>query len=89
MQARRHLWIEGRVQGVGFRASAAHRMRQSGLAGWARNLADGRVEIVVEGEAEALAPFADWCASGPRMAQVTRVTVRDEPVEGLTAVEVW
>ena len=77
------------MQGVGFRASAVHRMRQSGLAGWARNLADGRVEIVVEGAAEALAPFADWCASGPRMANVTRVTARDEPVEGLIAVEMW
>jgi acylphosphatase len=86
--ARRHLRIDGRVQGVGYRASAVARMRELGLHGWARNLADGRVEVVAEGGAAALAALEAWCATGPRWARVTQVVGRDEEPEGLTSLEI-
>jgi acylphosphatase len=88
MRARRHLRIDGRVQGVGFRASATHHMLELGLHGYARNTAAGEVEVVVEGEPEALDAFAAWCRIGPRLAHVTRVSVREEEPEGLSGVEV-
>jgi acylphosphatase len=77
--------VEGRVQGVFFRASTAARARELGLAGWARNLRDGRVEVVARGDARALAELADWLWHGPPAARVTGVTVgvaSERPADG-------
>lgn len=78
-----HGWVSGRVQGVFFRASTRARAQALGLAGWVRNLADGRVEVVAEGEAAAVAQLLAWLHVGPDHAVVTDLTVRDEPLEGL------
>jgi acylphosphatase len=78
----RHLTVEGRVQGVGYRANAAAEAQVLGLSGWVRNLPDGRVEVVVEGPAEAVEAFERWCRRGPRMAVVTRVVARTEAPTG-------
>ena len=59
MQIRRHLYYSGSVQGVGFRLAAADLARGRGLGGWVRNLRDGRVELAVEGEAEAVERFLE------------------------------
>jgi acylphosphatase len=67
---------------VGFRLSCRDRAVQVGLAGWVRNLADGRVEAAFEGPGPAVDALVAWCDSGPPMARVTGVTVTDEPVEG-------
>lgn len=56
-----HLFIEGKVQGVFFRASAKEQADKLGLNGWVRNLSDGSVEIQVEGEKETLKRFLEWC----------------------------
>ena len=80
---RRHLWVKGRVQGVWYRGSCAEQARALGISGWARNLRDGRVEIVAEGDPEALDKFAEWCRHGPPAARVTAVEVRSEEPEGL------
>jgi acylphosphatase len=82
--ARLTLLISGRVQGVGFRFSAAQQARRLGLRGWARNLLDGRVEIVAEGTREALEVLHAWAHQGPPLARVTEVAeqwsdARDEP----------
>jgi acylphosphatase len=79
---RRRVLVAGRVQAVGFRASCHRRALQAGLAGWVRNLADGRVEAAFEGPAAAVASLVDWCGTGPPLARVTTVEVVDEPVEG-------
>jgi acylphosphatase len=65
--------VRGRVQGVGYRASAAAEAERLGLAGWVRNRRDGKVETLAEGEGAAVAQYAAWCARGPRGSQVTGV----------------
>jgi len=62
---RLHVFVSGRVQGVFFRASTRDRARALGLKGWVRNLADGRVEAVFEGDEGALAAALEWCRQGP------------------------
>ena len=85
---RRRVWVSGRVQGVAFRASARREARAAGVAGFARNLADGRVEAVFEGEPAAVDTLLAWCRAGPRHARVDRVEVREETPEGLSGFEV-
>ena len=71
----------GRVQGVFFRAEARDRAESLGLAGWVRNLPDGSVEAVFEGEGERVESMVDWCRRGPAGAEVESVEVeREEPV---------
>jgi acylphosphatase len=74
--ARRCL-VSGRVQGVYYRASAQQRARASGIGGHARNLQDGRVEVLVCGEERLVLEFIDWLWIGPSAAKVTEVIVED------------
>jgi acylphosphatase len=74
--------VRGRVQGVGFRVSAASRARALGLAGWVRNRPDGAVEAVFEGPAERVASMVDWCRRGPAGAEVTGIELEDESPTG-------
>jgi acylphosphatase len=82
MKCRVHAWIEGRVQGVCFRYYARERAEELGLCGWVRNLSDGRVETLVEGERDGVDNFMDWCRKGPPSAIVRNVELRIEPVTG-------
>lgn len=68
-----HVFVQGMVQGVGFRQAAARQARALGLTGWARNLKDGRVEAWFEGPDEALDEMLEWCERGPALAEVLRV----------------
>jgi acylphosphatase len=80
--------VSGRVQGVWFRGTAQQRARALGVAGWARNRPDSRVEIVAEGEPEAVEAMLEFARSGPRRAEVSDVEVVDEEPEGLSGFEV-
>jgi acylphosphatase len=76
--------IAGRVQGVFYRGSAAQRAYELGVSGYARNLPDGRVEVLACGDAGAVQQFVEWLWIGPSAARVTSVEVADsacEPVE--------
>lgn len=75
--------MSGRVQGVFFRQACKQQADGLGVSGVARNLDDGRVEIVVEGDVDAVEQLVAWCRTGPSHALVTRVEVRNEPPEGL------
>jgi acylphosphatase len=77
--------ISGRVQGVFFRDTCRRLAEQSGVAGWVRNLPDGRVEAVFEGPDEEVRRLVAWARSGPRLAVVDDVAVQSEPPEGLAA----
>ena len=71
--------VSGRVQGVGFRYFAERAARKAGVAGWVRNLPDGRVEAVFEGPRADVQALVDWCHEGPPSARVEQVEVQWEP----------
>jgi acylphosphatase len=79
---RTHIIVEGRVQGVGFRANTRRVASQLGLNGWARNLRDGRVEIVVEGDPELVERLIQWCQRGPTSAYVSKITTEKTEATG-------
>lgn len=72
---RAHLFISGRVQGVFFRSNTRKKALELGLGGWVRNLNDGRVEAVFEGEESFIEKVIDWCHRGPSYASVDEVEV--------------
>ncbi len=72
-RARVHLLVSGIVQGVAFRAYTVDEARRLGVAGWVRNLADGRVEVEAEGDRRALDALVAFCRRGPPAAQVDDV----------------
>ena len=80
--------ISGRVQGVFFRDTCRRLAERHGVAGWVRNLPDGRVEAVFEGPDEDVRRLVDWARTGPRLAVVDAVAVQPEPPEGLAAFHV-
>lgn len=71
--ARLHLIVTGRVQGVFFRSATADQARALGLRGFARNCADGSVEIVAEGKRQSLEILLEWARHGPPHARVDEV----------------
>lgn len=79
---RAHVFVAGRVQGVFFRAEAQRAAGRLQLAGWVRNLPDGRVETVFEGEDRNVKAMIDWCYSGPPAARIDSVEVIEEPYTG-------
>ena len=81
MKAARKYKIDGRVQGVGFRAFVQHAANRLGVRGWARNLADGSVEVYAKGTPEQLAEFAGLVRQGPRFAEVRTVEELEAELE--------
>ncbi|HTU45913.1 MAG TPA: acylphosphatase [Bryobacteraceae bacterium] len=77
--------IGGRVQGVGFRFFVQHKASALGLAGWARNLPDGRVEVYAIGPPDDLNDLAAALHQGPRMADVRGIEEHDEAVQNLSS----
>lgn len=71
--ARVHLKVNGRVQGVYFRASTVEEARRLHLTGWVMNCPDSSVEVVAEGERERLEKLISWCRCGPPGARVREV----------------
>jgi acylphosphatase len=81
--------ISGRVQGVFFRAYTRDTAIQEGLSGWVRNLADGRVEAVFEGNADQVDRMIAWCHQGSPGSRVGQVEVHPQPYQGeLTSFEI-
>jgi acylphosphatase len=79
---RAHVIVQGRVQGVYYRASARDHARRLNLTGWARNCPDGSVELVVEGERRQIEQLIAWCHKGPPAAVVTQVEVEWQTATG-------
>lgn len=81
------LLISGRVQGVWFRESMKREADRLGITGWVRNLADGRVEALIYGHAEAIQAMRLWADKGPTLARVTGVQAEAVPEEPFTGFE--
>ena len=79
--------VSGKVQGVFFRASARDHALKLGLRGYAKNLADGRVEVLAAGDDAALDALTAWLREGPPMARVD--VVAEGSTEALDALEAW
>ena len=82
MNKRFHVFISGRVQGVFFRANTWKQARSLGLSGWVRNLPDGRVESVFEGEASAAEAMLTWSRTGSPPSRVDSVETVEETATG-------
>jgi acylphosphatase len=82
MNKRFHVFISGRVQGVFFRANTWKQARSLALSGWVRNLPDGRVETVFEGEDRAAQAMLNWSRTGSPPARVDGVEVAAETATG-------
>lgn len=75
VKARAHVFVEGMVQGVFFRSHVSDQAERSDVTGWVRNLKDGRVEAIFEGEKEDVRMVVDWCRMGPPGTRVTNLKV--------------
>jgi acylphosphatase len=82
MNARVHAFVSGRVQGVFFRDFTMNSARSLGLKGLARNMSDGRVEVIAEGDRDALMKLAERLKKGSTYARVDKVDVRWEEFMG-------
>ena len=80
--SRAHVYISGRVQGVGFRWNTQAMAQRLGLTGWVRNLWDGRVEAVFEGKEVAVREAVGWCHRGERPARVEDVKINYQKYTG-------
>ena len=81
-KVRVHVFVSGIVQGVNFRQKTKRQAENFGVNGWVRNLPDGRVEAVFEGEEQAVKALVDYCRHGPSYALVTNVDIAWEPYRG-------
>jgi acylphosphatase len=77
--------VSGRVQGVFYRATAARRAQELGVRGHARNLPDGRVEVLACGNAESVSAFVKWLWIGSSACKVSSVEVTEAAVDALEA----
>ena len=87
MAVRRRIVARGRVQGVFFRDSTRRKADALGVSGWARNREDGAVEIVAEGDADAVDQLVAYIRRGPGRAEVSDVDVGEEEPEGLSGFQ--
>ena len=78
-----HMWVTGRVQGVGFRAHVEYHARQvGGITGWVRNVGYDVVEVIAEGERSSVERFAKLVKQGPAGAHVNESRLEDETPTG-------
>lgn len=82
VQVRAHVTVFGRVQGVFYRANTKEIADRLGVRGWVRNLKDGRVEALLEGERDLVDELLSWCRRGPPGAHVERLEVEWEDFDG-------
>ncbi|MFH1821573.1 MAG: acylphosphatase [Methanobacteriota archaeon] len=82
MKAMAHVYVSGEVQGVCFRAYTRELAREIRVSGWVRNLFDGRVEAVFEGERENVERMINFCRRGPSGADISDVEVKWEEFKG-------
>lgn len=83
-----HIIVSGRVQGVFFRDNTRRKAGELGLVGYAKNLADGNVEVAVEGDEEKIKELIEFIKNGPGVAKVTDVKIRHKELENFKSFEI-
>lgn len=81
-KVRAHIFVAGKVQGVYYRQNTAEVAKADRVSGWVRNLADGRVEAVFEGDESSVNRVIEWCRRGPPRAEVEKVDAKFESYTG-------
>ena len=76
------LLVKGKVQGVFFRQALKVMAKKNHISGWVKNLNDGRVETLLEGEDMAVSSIVEWCHAGPANARVEDIEIRNEKFKG-------
>jgi acylphosphatase len=87
-RTRAHVFVTGKVQGVFFRANTRDTARERGVDGWVKNLDDGRVEAVFEGDEETVEAMVEWCHTGSPQARVEGVEAEYGEPEGIDGFEI-
>ena len=87
-KVQKHIYISGRVQGVGFRAFTRSQAAVLDIDGWVKNLADGRVEAVIEGEKNKVKQMIKKLKKGPSFARVDDFEVKDQEVDKFDSFEI-
>ncbi len=82
MKVRAHIFVSGRVQDVGFRLETRWKAKKLGLYGFVKNLSDGRVEVVLEGEKEKVEKLIEWVKRGPFFARVDNIEIKEGEYQG-------
>lgn len=82
VKLRAHVFVTGKVQGVYYRQNTMETAKAHGVTGWVRNLPDGRVEAVLEGDESSVKSVIEWCKAGPPDAQVQKVDTKFENFTG-------
>ncbi len=77
-----HVYVSGRVQGVYYRQNALKVAADLGVYGWTKNLNDGRVELLIEGDKDAVETMVEWCKKGPMFARVSQLQCLEEEYKG-------
>ena len=80
-KVQKHIFISGRVQGVGFRAFIRREAAVLNIRGWAKNLIDGRVEVVIQGDKNKVAQMIEKLKEGPSYARVDNLKIIEEELE--------
>jgi len=88
MQKHFNLNIRGKVQGVWYRYYTRETAQKLGLKGFVRNEKDGSVHAEAEGEEEALTALVEWCKTGPKLARVESVDVKEAEIQGFSDFEI-
>ena len=81
-EVRKHVYLSGRVQGVGFRAFTMRTAQQLNVNGWVKNLSDGRVEAILTGSEEKVDKMLEQVKQGPSFAKVDDIEIREEDYQG-------
>jgi len=81
-KVRFHIFVSGRVQGIFFRENTKKKAQKLRITGWVRNLPDGRVEAVLEGEKDKIEELVNWARKGPGFAKVDGLEVMPEECQG-------
>ena len=79
---RAEIYVSGTVQGVWYRENTRRVARELQVVGWVKNLPDGRVEVIAEGEEEQIKKLINWCKRGPPSAEVIKLEVKKKAVRG-------
>ncbi|MFW6294669.1 MAG: acylphosphatase, partial [Halanaerobium sp.] len=84
----KHIYLSGRVQGVGFRAFTQRQASVLDIKGWVKNLADGRVEVVIQGEKNKVKQMIEKLKSGPSYARVDNIEIKDQELDNFKSFDI-